>query len=176
MEDTVKFIFKTLIKVPVVIAVCYFFINVFGFAASYFKVQGLAYSAMQVGLVNNYIPTNEYNTLTNYMDSMESYVLSDIDFTDATQTATGSGSGNRAGKVQYGNEITVGIKANYKWIMPLTVPEQTSDGRGVAGTSDRTVMWKSDSELQSALDNAEHDNNIEITYTIPGLQYYPDLE
>ena len=175
MEDTVKFIFKTLIKVPVIITVTYFLINVFGFAASYFKIQGLAYSAMQVGLVNNYIPTNEYDSLHSYMDSMESYVLSDIDFTDNTQTATGTGSGNREGKVQYGNEITVGIKANYKWIMPLTVPEQTADGNGVAGTTDRTAVWKSDSELQAALDDAEHDNNIEISYTIPGLQYYPDL-
>ena len=67
MADGVKFIFKTLIKVPCIIMVCYFVLNIFMFMYYYFKMLGISYEAMQVVVENNYIPPQEFELLNKYI-------------------------------------------------------------------------------------------------------------
>lgn len=69
MEDGVRFIFKTLIKIPIIILVTYAIMNVFFFCYIYFKTLGLSYVVMQTAVENNYIPPQELKTLTQEVDS-----------------------------------------------------------------------------------------------------------
>ena len=50
MSDEVKFIFKTLLKVPVIIVVSFLILNIFAFFFIYFKVLGLSYVVMQTAV------------------------------------------------------------------------------------------------------------------------------
>lgn len=75
MEDGVKFIFKTLLKVPIIITVCYIIMNFFFFAFIYFKCLGISYVVMQTAVENNYIPNVELRMLCQYMNT-----LNDIPF------------------------------------------------------------------------------------------------
>ena len=75
MSDGVKFIFKTLLKVPIIILVTYAIFNAFAFSLSYFKILGFSYVAMQTAVENNYLPTQELNTLTTYLTDLETEML-----------------------------------------------------------------------------------------------------
>lgn len=72
MSDEVKFIFKTLLKVPVIIVVSFIILNIFAFFFIYFKVLGLSYVVMQTAVENNYLPPTEVSTLNNYVKQWES--------------------------------------------------------------------------------------------------------
>lgn len=174
MEDAVKGIFKTLIKIPVIILVCFGVFNVFAFGLSYFNMLGLSYIVMQTAIENNFIPNEDRITIQNYMDSMETAVLSDIRFTDNTQMD----------RKQYGETIEVGVQARYNFIFPLTTKEQLH-GDGVQGLKETTsgdnfgnTGYRSNAELENIrrdkMDNAK--SNIVIKYKIPGLKYYPDMD
>lgn len=71
MSDEVKFIFKTLLKVPVIIMVSFVILNIFAFFFIYFKVLGLSYVVMQTAVENNYLPKTELTTLCNYVYEFE---------------------------------------------------------------------------------------------------------
>ncbi len=71
MSDEVKFIFKTLLKVPIIIVVSFLILNLFAFFFVYFKVLGLSYVVMQTAVENNYLPKTEVNTLCNYAYTFE---------------------------------------------------------------------------------------------------------
>ena len=117
MADNVKFIFKTLLKVPITIFVIYAVFNVFAFSLSYFKILGFSYVAMQTAVENGYIPEQEMNTLENYLFSLETDML------DNASLVVDTGSGTNT-KVQYGTPITVTVSAHYRFIWPLMPHEQ----------------------------------------------------
>lgn len=71
MSDGVKFIFKTLFKVPVIIFVSFFIFNILAFFLIYFKMLGFSYVIMQTAVENNYLPTQELNQLAEYAHNME---------------------------------------------------------------------------------------------------------
>lgn len=190
MEDNVKFIFKTLIKVPVIILISYAIFNIFAFSFSYFRLLGFSYVAMQTAVENNYIPEEEMNTLTNYLNSLETDVLTDLSIFCDTDISTSNTADNN--KTQYGTPITIQVRAHYNFIWPLMPSEQKSNGvvaDGLHGSGAGTDL--TDAQLDALREEYEqnkgsydaskdtfqqNDNaNIVISYTIPGLKYYPDL-
>lgn len=174
MTDGVKFIFKTLIKIPIIICIIYAVFNVFAFSLSYFKILGFSYVAMQTAVENNYIPESESNTLNAYLDSLETYMLEGATLTCDTDTGSASAE-NR--KVQYGTAIKVTVSAHYKFIWPLMPIEQRTGqaAEGLYGENTGTAL--TDQQLEDARKAYENNpqNNITISYTVPGLKYYPDL-
>lgn len=170
MNDSVKFIFKTLIKVPVIILVSYFIFNLFAFTFTYFRLMGLSYVVMQTVVENNFIPEDEKQTLTNYINSLETGVVNNLAIGCDTNTTNDTANGgpyvnvnapdNDNYKVQYGTPITVTVSAKYNWVFPLV--NTADDGNGTPHADGLEY-------------NENFDNNIVITYVIPGLKYYPDL-
>jgi hypothetical protein len=169
MEEEVKFIFKTLIKVPIIILITYLVFNLFAFAFTYFRLLGFSYVAMQTVVENNYIPATEATTLTNYLNSMETDILTNLKLgcdtnpSDATfcDDITDPATRGQNERVQYGKPITVTVSARYKWVWPLIQP------KGVDGEGDATL-------LSANTDEESMKHNIVIQYTVPGLKYYPD--
>lgn len=188
MHNEVKFIFKTLIKVPVIIAVAYAIFNLFAFCFIYFKVLGVSYVVMQTAVENNYLPASELIMLYDYVDG-----FNDIDMvenasiivavenkssdtpnyiamnnrTDTSPTIAGVADAHDARtRVQYGHTVTVGVTADYVFVWPLDY---------------RTTQRDADGNLVSADDSGGYmgqdrtNNNIVIVYDVPGLKYYPDL-
>lgn len=175
MADNVKFIFKTLIKVPVLIFVMYGVFNLFAFSYSYFRVLGISYVAMQTAIENNYLPSQELNTLNSYLQTLETSVLDNVSVTCDTDISVG---GIQNKKVQYGTPIKVTVSAHYRFLWPLLPTEQVDNGiaaSGLDGPNSGSTL--SDDQLEELRNEyAENpNNNIVITYTIPGLKYYPDL-
>ena len=171
MNESVKFMFKTLLKVPVFILVAYAIFNLFAFSFSYFKIMGFSYVAMQTAVENNYFPQTEYNTLTAYLNGLETAMLE-----NATLTIDTGNGGNE--RVQYGSEITVTVSAHYRFIWPLMPNEQRSTGVAAEGmdgqnTGEQLTAAQLDQMREEIADNPQ--NNIWISYTVPGLKYYPDL-
>ena len=171
MADNVKFIFKTLLKVPIIIFVIYAVFNVFAFSLSYFKILGFSYVAMQTAVENSYIPEQEMNTLENYLFSLQTEML------DSATLLVDTGGGTNT-KVQYGTPITVTVSAHYRFIWPLMPHEQKSNGVVAEGMNGQTAGRQlTDAELDQKREEiaANPNNNIVISYTVPGLKYYPDL-
>lgn len=165
MNDTVKMIFKTLILVPCIIFVAFLVFNIFAFGISYFKILSLSQVALQAAIENNYITNNDRTTLENYMnDYVETDILENVAFTPNT-TFT---------KLQYGEEVTVGITANYRFILPLTPLEETTNGFATTQKG-QFSNWLSESTLQQKREDNISNNNINIEYKVPGLHYYADL-
>ena len=182
MEGGVKFIFKTLIKVPIIILITYAIFNVFAFAFTYFKLVGFSYVVLQTVVENNYIPPQEEATLLAYANSMVTGVVDnikigcDVDSSNGiSDDITANPGENR--KVQYGREVTVSVSGHYRFIWPLSPKEQRTGQAASGMTGQNTGAALSDAELDAAraayADNVN--NNIVITYVVPGLQYYPDL-
>ena len=170
MSDSVKFIFKTLLKVPVIILVAYGIFNLFAFSFSYFKIMGFSYVAMQTAVENNYIPATEMGTLQGYLNGLETYMLEDATLVVDT-------GGNRNKKVQYGTPITVTVSAHYRFIWPL-MPYEQRTGAAATGMNGQDIgVELTDDQLDQARMDYEgnQQNNIHISYTVPGLKYYPDL-
>lgn len=201
MADNVKFIFKSLIKVPIFIFVAFFIFNIFTFFFIYFKMLGISYVVMQTAVENNYLPQQELTTLNKYMTSLNeiSYVenaqiVVDNDTSGAT-LYNGSGNyldenGNAKGlksdghnsvtRRQYGNYIVTGVYCKYRIIWPLQHVETMHDtNAGVAGTNsnNNNTVETSSTTLENRRSDSKHAVLIPIkfVYTIPGLKYYPDL-
>lgn len=193
MTENVKFIFKTLLRVPIIILVSFAVLNIFAFGLSYFKLLGVAYVTMQAAIENNYLPPQEWNTLENYLLAQETSMLDSVTLAcitgdEALTVDPRSVSGlSQAGNIrrQYGKPLTIVVGAHYRFVWPLMPSEQTSNGVAAKGYSVQggydTGLYKgrdlSESELRMAREEyeANPDNNIIITYTVPGLKYYPDL-
>ena len=161
MSDGVIFIFKTLIKVPVIIFASFFVFNIFAFIFIYFKMLGFSYVAMQEVVENNYISQMQANQLNNYLTNMQNEIpmaqnITLIVGTDAsgrpvlwdkggagsalTNIQTGAGAdygtavqGSNAGaRIQYGATKTVGVHCEYEFVWPLSY-QATLGGQNVDG-------------------------------------------
>lgn len=174
MSDSVKGIFKILIKVPVIIAISYLIFNLFAFSVSYFKLLGVSYSVMQIAMENNYIPDNEIQTITKDPSSNPSgkflqynyntNLLSDVKIVCDTSGHEADSLVNNTRK-QYGNNINVGVVGTYTWLVPFRRSVEGYKGEaagkyGNEGTSGELTRNKTE---------------IKIVYNVPGLKYYPDL-
>lgn len=190
MSDNVKFIFKTLLKVPCIILVCYLIFNLFAFTFTYFRLLGLSYVVMQTAVENNYIPTGEAEILTRYLDGLETGVVYGL----AIGCDTNSSNNDTAGgiktnirddinsenvRVQYGTEMVVTVSGYYNWIFPLVNTADPSKSGNYIGTSNRTTDTPDAQGLEYHETNGDDNPNlktlINIQYTVPGLKYYPDL-
>lgn len=190
MSDSVKFIFKCIIKVPIFIMISYFIANLFFFSLFYFKFLGISYSVMQTALENNYLPPTEKTALEKSLKSI--YQYDDGSTSKVIPRAEVYIDNNN--RKQYGKTMTVGVKYTYRWIWPL-MPEEygqttanvdslTGGENGLAtntGQGDKMVNGKSDlSDQQLAAKRSEKadkgTHEIQILYVVPGLQYYSDLE
>ena len=180
MSDGVKYIFRTIFKVPIIILVVYAIFNVFAFSLTYFRLLGFSYVVMQTAVENNYIPPEEMNTLNKYLQSItDNGVVGDAEIVISNEEDASILPADR--RRQYGSPVTVGVKAQYKFIWPLTPKEQlTNTSGGFIGYGSNTGSFSgyaSTSTLEArrkALEDNKN-NNINITYTVIGLKYYSDL-
>lgn len=179
MESTVRKVFAVLGKVPCYIAIGYLLANIVFFAIFYFRALGMSYVVMQTAVENNYIPADEAVAIRTSLSTLDS--VSDGGQNSGTMNVTVSSryamfidtsnsipvdelynenvgineygitttSVNR--RVQYGRTIKVGIGYCYTAVTP--VPNRSA--------IDYNVKWAT--------------TPIKITYTVPGLKYYPDL-
>lgn len=166
MADNVKFIFKTLFRIPIIVFIVYFVFNIFAFSFTYFRLLGFSYVALQTAVENNYIPETEYNSLTAYLGKLSETEMLENAALIVTTADTGTNQ-----RVQYGSKVTVRVQAEYKFIWPLMPNEQQTTGVAVTGLSgENTGVLERDLE-----DKRKRQENIVIEYTVPGLKYYPDL-
>lgn len=190
MEDSVKFIFKTLIKVPIIIVISFLIFNIFAFSISYTRLLSFSYIVMQVGAENNYIPTSEKNMLEEYARDIATATMPEVrviynrpsetgiigsKFDDSIASAYPDDTGSRR---QYGRKVRIGVAARIVLAWPLTAKETMQDANvGVTGFSDSNTAngLADDATLQQRRDAKKSDFWISIVYTVPGLQYYPDL-
>lgn len=175
MVEELKFIFKTLIKIPCIIMVLYLIFNIFAFSLTYFRMLGASYAVMNTALINNYIPPQEKKDLQQYIDGFETQNVKDITLI-----------GKDSPRTQYGTIKEVGVSYTYKWIWPLTPQDQgltfggydefQSDSQNGTTYSALTDAWKkSDDQIQADLEAKAQTGTIKLIYKVPGLQYYADL-
>lgn len=173
MSESVKFIFKTLIKIPCIIVAIYFIANIFFFSLFYFKFLGVSYSVMNTGMENNYIPPTELSILKKDIEKIDA----DSALIQGAEIVL-NGSNRRQ---QYGTPINVGVRYRYRWMMPL-MPEDyggVSGYDGLVNGNPKENTQLSQAEIEQRLnERADRSLNspIEITYKVPGLQYYADLD
>lgn len=74
MSESVAFIFKTLIKVPIIIFASFFVMNMVAFMFIYFKMLGFSYVVMQEVVENNYIAGRQATQMQTYMTDLETEV------------------------------------------------------------------------------------------------------
>lgn len=180
MDGGVKFIFRTLLKVPIIIFVSFFIFNIFSFTLTYFKLSSFASAVMQTAVQNNYLPPAEYASLNSYLEDItDTGVIGNAYIVINSETA---GVQPATVKRQYGEPVTVGVSAQFRFIWPLMPREQLSNtgsrfnGYGAGATSGFSG-YASGAELARRRENiAKNETNlINIVYTVPGLKYYPDL-
>lgn len=153
MEGGVKFIFKTLIKVPIYIYAAFLVFNVFAFCFIYFKMLGFSYLVQQTAVENNYIPAEQLNSFADYLTDFDNsiamvencnIIISDkydetaktnsMDTLALRRAASGSGvkytvsttKSDALRKKQYGADVTVGVTCNYVWVWPLDYRNTTT--------------------------------------------------
>ena len=158
MADNVKFIFMTLIKVPVYIMVAFFIFNLFAFTFIYFKMLGISYVVQQTAIENNYIPAAEKKTICDYMkDNLANISMvenvglcyGDNSYLDVTKADSINPKTGAFKKKQYGSKITCGVTCNYVWIWPLDYRTTKSNTNNVAGyDNDNTInpYYKSEAD------------------------------
>lgn len=181
MEDALKFIFKTLIKIPFIIMITYFIANLLLFSLFYFKFTGISYSVMNTAMENNFIPDNEYKIIEKTIKDIEgSSVLIGKD--SAKIVVNGSNK-----REQYGTPITVGVEYKYRWLTPLMPWDlgqtPSSYGSGSSIIDDSTASEGNFSSITAeeakrridVLSDRSLTSPIRIVYKVPGLQYYADL-
>ena len=132
MHEEVKFIFKTLIKVPIIIMVSFFVFNLFVFCFVYFKMLGASYVIQQIAVENNYLPPSEITSIAKYLKTIDD----SSEFIENVNIIIGASGSNYSyalkpdgtvsssntmalKKQQYGKEVTVGVTCNYVWVWPL---------------------------------------------------------
>lgn len=195
MQDDVKFIFKSLIKVPVIIFEVYFVFNIFCLMFIFFKTLGYSYVVMQTVVENNYVPAQEVQSLDNQLRELRkiqfvggdenNYALAHI-VIDGESVNPGNVTGNgKNTRTQYGTVKQCGVTVMYTIQWPLRPDEQTSDyknggigARAVDGlNAGQSVSYASGQDMENRRNDHWHTVRlpITITYKVPGLQYYPDL-
>ena len=165
MSDDVKFIFQTLIKVPVIIFEIYLVFNVFCFMFIYFKTLGISYVVMQTVVENNYIPQSDMASLNGYISQLKaiSFVKDQDKNGNKTEIIVYDNT-----RTQYGATKECGVRVCYQFQWPLRPDQQTDNGVAVNGLGDGGGEYKNFGPLDIVIP-------IKITYKVPGLQYYPDL-
>ena len=155
MEGGVKFIFKTLIKVPVYIYAAFLVFNIFAFCFIYFKMLGFSYLVQQTAVENNYLPKEQMDSFAEYLTDFDNSVamvencniiISDKYDADKDTNPVSTLGLNRttsggtpkyvakATKVdalqrkQYGADVTIGVTCNYVWVWPLDYRNTKADG------------------------------------------------
>ena len=175
MADGVKFIFKTLLKVPIFIFVSYLILNLFMFAYTYFRMLGMSYVVMQTAVENNYLPESEYKLLDNHLQSFAENTSHFVKNAKIITNAVGepgrvsgiAGATGVSGKRQYGKPVRVGVQYQFTMIWPLMPHEYNPD----SGTpQELNAMEAEYGGRQGGF------NTVTIDYTVPGLKYYPDLD
>jgi len=147
MGDTIRFIFRTLIKIPLIIIAVYLVINVIAFTMSYMRLYTLAQVAVNTAMENNFIPESEFNAImahaggTNagtFRDGLTNNILNEINVTVTTvpllygvpytihgNARYGIGHSIDVGvedqRVQYGSEITIEVEGSYLWMLPIPI-------------------------------------------------------
>lgn len=181
MDGGVKFIFKTLVKVPIIIFVSFFVFNIFSFTLTYFKLQSFASVVMQTAVKNNYLPPSEYATLqASLADIADTGVIGDAYIVIDSENP---GVPPATVKRQYGDPVTVGVSAQFRFIWPLMPREQLNNTSGRfngygAGATSSFSGYASGGTLEQRRENiAKNESNlINIVYTVPGMTYYPDMQ
>lgn len=205
MSDGVKFIFKTLIKVPIIILISYFIFNIFSYTVAYFRLYSAAQMINSIVMENGYLPGDETDETTllgqvkKYMDdNVSSNLLIPVGgnvcpgVTIETNGKSTSGSvadGNNV-RVQYGGEAKVTVSGHLVWLMPLVnvKGEYLKDGVNGISTSDGTAYTgviadaEAERERRGFKDGNDassgvtnNKSNITFTYTVPCLKYYSDI-
>ena len=175
-----KFIFKTLIKVPIIIVISYLIFNLFAFTVSYFRLLGLSYVVMQTAIENNYVPNSEQTILNNYGNSLETAVLNNIcigcdtqgsNQGDNVRGSNASSLTNTNKRVQYGRQIVITVSGRYNFMMPGL----NYNVAGYSGVTNPGLVSQGGAEGLVKDAGGNDNNNIVIQYTVPALTYYPDL-
>lgn len=190
MSDDLKFIVKTLLRVPVIIFFSYLVFNVIFFFFIYFRMLGFSYIVMQTAVENNYLPTQELTTLQTTLDGYNSIPMVETGTARVIVGMNGSNpvhvgdafvADDARQKRQYGHSVTIGVECDYKMIWPFIGRETHVNDSAVQGlnTTDTFQGFRTDT-LTRQQQLVENDGgtsltNIRITYTVPGLKYYPDL-
>lgn len=182
MSDGVKFIFKTLIKVPFIIFVSFFIFNIFAFTVSYFRIVGASNTLQQAIMDNNYLVDSDKTTFENYTKLLKTNCLDNIQIivdTDGNEYVPGNYQWKNE-REQYGNVITCGITARFKPIIPLIYTETLEDGkvRGYGSTyTGASGGTKSSADLEKLRKdkNENAEGNITVVTKVVGMQYYSDL-
>lgn len=196
-ENSVASIFKTLVKVPIVIVVSYLILNIFAFALSYFRILGASYSLQQIIMENNYLPEQEAQSFQKYLKSLETDFLTNITpvvhnldepteypgfgrDSDGRVISTGLTNGvwGSNERTQYGNTTICGIVSDFKALFPWRYDQLTQAG-GVEGwrvedNEYTNAGFRTDEELHR--DRLFSTAKIDIIHPVIGLQYYTDLE
>ena len=179
MSSSLRFIFKTLIKIPFIIMMSYFIANLFFFSLFYFKFLGVSYSVMNTGMENNYIPPNELAILKDTIEKIDND--SEL-IKDAKIVVNGANS-----RQQYGKPIVVGVEYRYRWLTPLMpqdIGQRPADLRANGSIVDDSTASEGNMNMSAAeaearinaLSDRSLASPIQIIYKVPGLQYYADLE
>lgn len=167
MSDDVKFIFKTLIKVPVIIFECYLVFNVFCFMFIFFKTLGIQYVVMQTVVENNYVPDADMAQLEEYLGDLQDIQFVVPQDNDGNKTELIVSGDNL--RTQYGNVKECGVRVCYQFQWPLRPDQQSNNGVAVDGfNAGQAGDYTNSGPLNIVIP-------IKITYKVPGLQYYPDL-
>lgn len=182
MSDGVKFIFKTLIKVPFIICVSFFIFNIFAFTVSYFRIVGASNTLQQAIMDNNYLVPSDKDTFDTYVNNLSTSCLTDIQLivdTDGNEYIPGNYQWKNE-REQYGNVITCGITARFKPIIPLIYTETLEDGKVKGYGSTETGAsggTKTGAELERLRKekNEKAEGNITVVTKVVGMQYYSDL-
>lgn len=205
MENGVTWIFRKLIKVPVIILVSFGILNIFAFTVSYFRIVGASNTLQQAVMDNNYLTKADEETFKDYLASLETAYLQNIRLVIDTEVDNKKASpnyeaieasGNTNTRKQYGNVIDVGVVAEYKFIMPLQHTETLKDGKvaGYGGTSTGASggirgdldTYRGDTAATQSV-NTDFDDlkggradkfggTIAIVNRVIGMQYYSDLD
>lgn len=183
MSDGVKFIFKTLIKVPFIICVSFFIFNIFAFTVSYFRIVGASNTLQQAIMDNNYLVDSDRNTFNTYIENLRTNCLTDIQLivdTDGNDYDPEHYQEHNDRK-QYGHVITCGITARFKPIIPLIYTDTLEDGkvRGYGSTyTGASGGTKSSAELERLRKekNEKAEGNITVVTKVVGMQYYSDKQ
>lgn len=202
MENGVAWIFKTLIKVPIIIVTSFLIFNIFAFTVSYFRIIGAANALQQNVMSNNFLTKADRISFENYLDSLNTSYLTDLHIvldTEAygainNQSLIDNRTFNNK-RVQYGTPIDVGIVGTYQFVMPLQRIEVYDGqvegdevlgyggvGMGVSGTvSVKNYTANGSGAVAGVADGTNNKrsdrfkNRIAVINRVIGMQYYSDL-
>ena len=195
LSSAVAKVFKTLAMVPVAIAAVFLVFNLFGYITSYFRLLGLSYMVQSIIVENNYIPTAEQVMLANgsvgacagncvlsgrdtngdgalegVLASYETSILRNV------RIVHGDGTRNNCPfqRKQYGGTCVVQIAADYVWAVPFMPQQVEVDTSRYDDSRLNTQIITDGHDGVTAIENGVVTPMV-ISYTLPGLAYYPDL-